>query len=307
MKSQLSCSVVGIFLLTMMAAVFMGVHQPASVASTASEWKLEWSEEFDGKAGSAVDSTNWLYDTGTGYGCAGCPNHWGTGELETMTDSTENVYLDGDGHLAIKPLRTGALAWTSGRIETQRSDFQAPKGGILAVEGSIQLPDVTGDAAQGYWPAFWMLGEAFRGNYVNWPSVGEIDILENVNGLNTAYSTLHCGVASYGPCNETNGLGGNLAGTKPSIQAAFHTYRAELDTSVSPQELRFYLDGNNFFTVKADQVDAKTWTDATDHGFFIILNVATGGGWPGLPNKNTESGKPMLVDYVRVYTREAGK
>jgi beta-glucanase (GH16 family) len=89
------------------------------------------------------------------------------------------------------------------------------------------------------------------------------------------------------------------------MQEAFHIYRAELDTSVAHQQLRFYVDGNNFFTIKSDQFDDKTWKDSTDHSFFIILNVAMGGGWPGMPNKNTESGKPMLVDYVRVYYREA--
>lgn len=274
----------------------------APTVGTPDAWTLQWSDDFNGDAGSPPDTTQWLYDTGTGYGCAGCPNNWGTGEIERMTDSTDNVYLDGAGHLAIKPIRTGVLSWTSGRIETQRTDFQAPAGGILAVEGSIQLPDVTGDAAQGYWPAFWMLGEAFRGNYLNWPDVGEIDIMENIDGLNTAYSTLHCGLVRFGPCNETNGIGGHLTGASPSLQSAFHTYRAELDTSVSPQQLRFYLDGSNFFTIEANQVDEETWAHATNHGFFIILNVAMGGGWPGLPNTKTESGKPMLVDYVRVYT-----
>jgi beta-glucanase (GH16 family) len=310
-KKQLSYGLIGTFLLTL--ALFSVVQADSTATptptptATSDGWTQVWSDEFEGKVGSPVDSDNWLYDKGSGYGCNGCPDHWGTGELETMTDSTDNIYLDGDGHLAIKPIKTGVFAWTSGRIETQRTDFQAPKGGILAVEGSIQFPDVTGDAAQGYWSAFWMLGDAFRGNYLNWPSVGEIDIVENVNGLNIANSTLHCGIVRYGPCNETNGLGDHLSGIKPSIQSAFHTYRVELDTSLSPQELRFYVDGDNFFTIKSDQFDDKTWKDATDHSFFIILNVAIGGGWPGLPNKNTESDHPMLVDYVRVFTHDGAK
>lgn len=306
MKTQFSCGTLFVALFTLVFGVFAGVGQSTApvTAPASSAWTLEWSDEFEGEAGSGVDTANWLYDLGRGYDCNGCANYWGTGEIETMTDSTDNVYLDGEGHLAIKPIRTDNK-WTSGRIETVRTDFQPPPGGIMAVEASIHLPDVTGKAAQGYWAAFWMLGDAFRGNYLNWPSVGEIDIMENINGLNTAYATLHCGIAPYGPCNETNGLGGNRPNPSPSLQSAFHTYRVELDTSLSPQELRFYLDGENFFTVKSTDVDEETWVNATDHSFFLILNVAIGGGWPGFPTKDTESGIPMLVDYVKVYYQDA--
>ena len=89
----------------------------------------------------------------------------------------------------------------------------------------------------------------------------------------------------------------------PTLQAAYHTYRMEFDKTLSPQEIRWYVDGTLIHTVKANQVDATTWTNATNHGFFIILNVAIGGGWPGSPTGKTVSGVPMLVDYVRVYYR----
>ena len=170
------------------------------------------------------------------------------------------------------------------------------------MEGRLRLPNVTGAAAQGYWPAFWMLGAPFRGVYTNWPSIGEIDIMENVNGVNTEYGTLHCGVGSGGPCNETSGLGGNTPCTGTTCQGGFHTYAMEYDRSTSPEQIRWYLDGLNFWTVRADQVDATTWANATSHGFFVILNVAMGGGWPGSPTSATASGAPMLVDYVAVYT-----
>ncbi|GHO58245.1 hypothetical protein [Ktedonobacter robiniae] len=88
------------------------------------------------------------------------------------------------------------------------SSFAAPAGGELEVTASIQLPNVTGAAAQGYWPAFWLLGAPIRNGGV-WPSIGEIDAMESVNGTNVEYGTLHCGVNPGGPCNETNGLGGN--------------------------------------------------------------------------------------------------
>jgi beta-glucanase (GH16 family) len=221
-----------------------------------------------------------------------------------MSCRIENVFQSG-GYLNIRALHTGInpiAGWTSGRIETVRTDFQVPTNGELAVEASLQLPNVTGTVAQGYWPAFWMLGAPYRGNYWNWPSVGEIDIMENINGLNQWWGVLHCGINPGGPCNETTGLAGSASGFSPSLQSAFHTYRLEFDKSVSPEQIRWYVDGIQRHIVYSDQVDATTWNNATNHGFFIILNVAIGGGWPGNPTSLTASEGTMLVDYVRVYT-----
>jgi len=286
---------------------------PTSVAPTPTpgggggSWSLTWSDEFNGTAGTGVSSTNWIYDLGHGYGCSGCPNNWGTGEIEEMTNSTDNVYQDGTGNLTIKPLRSGSpgsYVWTSGRIETKRTDFQPSAGGAVAFEARIQLPDVTGRSAQGYWPAFWALGAPFRGDYLNWPGVGEIDVMENINGQNTVWQTLHCGTSPGGPCNETTGLGnGGVSGWSPALQGNFHVYRMEFDKATSPQQIRGYVDGIQTWLVTADMVDATTWANATDHGFFIILNVAIGGSWPGNPTSQTTPGIPMLVDYVRVYNR----
>lgn len=270
-----------------------------------SQWDLIWSDEFDGAANTGVDPSKWIYDLGTGY--PGGPDHWGTGEVETMTDDIANVLQDGHGHLLITPLLSASGAWTSGRIETQRSDFQPPAGGAVAFEASIWQPDVSGDAALGYWAAFWSLGAPFRGNYQNWPGIGEIDILEDINGRSSVFGTLHCGTTSPpNPCNEYSGLGSGETPC-PGCQTGFHAYRIEWDESVSPEEIRWYLDEDHYFTVKADQVDAMTWKDATDHGYFLILNVAIGGGFPGAfgggPTDATVPGIPMIVDYVRVYTR----
>lgn len=273
--------------------------------TTAGQETLIWSDEFNGAANSGVDRTKWIYDIGTGY--PGGPPNWGTGEVETMTDDLANVRQDGNGHLLITPRRDSGGSWTSGRIETQRSDFRPPAGGLLAVEASIQQPNVSGDAALGYWPAFWSLGAPFRGNYQNWPGIGEIDILEDINGRSSNFGTLHCGTTSPpNPCNEFSGIG---SGEKPcpGCQTGFHTYRIEWDDSVSPEEIRWYLDDDNFFTVRASAVDTTTWKNATDHGYFLILNVAMGGGFPGAfgggPTAATVPGMPMIVDYVRVYTR----
>ncbi|MGW7794195.1 glycoside hydrolase family 16 protein, partial [Streptomyces tricolor] len=265
-------------------------------------------DDFTGAAGTGVNTSIWQFSTGTSY--PGGPANWGTGEVETMTSSTSNVSLDGNGNLLITPRRDSAGRWTSGRIETNRTDFQPPSGGKLRVQSRIRLPDVTGAAAKGYWPAFWMLGAPFRGNYWNWPGVGELDIMENVQGLNTAWATMHCGTNPGGPCNETSGIGNSTSCTGTTCQAGFHTYTMEWDRSTSPEQIRFLLDGVVFHTVRADQVDATTWKNATDHGFFIILNVAMGGGFPaafgGGPDGGTEPGHPMVVDYVQVLQSSGG-
>src|SRR6187549_22901 len=132
----------------------------AAVPPAPSGWSTVFSDDFTGSAGTGVNTANWRYDTGIGY--PGGATNWGTGEIETMTSSTANVYQDGAGHLAIKPIRDASGHWTSGRIETQRTDLAAPAGGILRVEGSLQQPDVTSANGAGYWPAFWMLGAAAR-------------------------------------------------------------------------------------------------------------------------------------------------
>lgn len=276
----------------------------STVNVVARDWQLIWSDEFEGAAGSAVDASRWRHDLGTSY--PGGAANWGTGEIETMTNDPANVSLDGGGHLRITPLRSADGRWTSARIETERNDFQPSGNGMLAVEASIWQPNVTPQNGLGYWPAFWMLGGPFRGNYTNWPSVGEIDILESINARSTVFSTFHCGPSIPGTCNEPTGKGSGEQPC-PGCLTGFHTYRMEWDRSTAPQQLRWYLDGNRYFRLTQDQVDAAAWNNALYHGYMIILNVAIGGGFPaafgGGPTFSTVSGVPMLVDYVRVYQR----
>ncbi|GIH61624.1 glycoside hydrolase family 16 protein [Microbispora siamensis] len=294
-------------LLAVAAAVMALAVRPAdaSVPGTPSGWSLVWSDDFDGTAGTLPSSTNWIIDTGHSY--PGGPGNWGTGEIQNYTSSTSNLSLDGSGNLRITPIGSGQN-WTSARIETRRADFKPADGRILRIEGRIQMPNVTGDAALGYWPAFWALGAPYRGNYQNWPSIGEFDFMENVNGLNTVWATLHCGVNPNGPCNETNGLGNSRACPGSTCQSAFHTYRFEWDRSVNPNQLRWYVDGQQFHSISQSQLDATTWSNMTSHaGYFILLNVAIGGGFPNgvagfsTPTSATVSGRPMVVDYVAVW------
>lgn len=283
----------------------------ASVPATPSGWSLVWADDFNGSSGSLPSSSNWIIDTGHGY--PGGPGNWGTGEIQNYTSNPANLSLDGSGNLRITPLRGSNGEWTSGRIETRRSDFKPADGRILRIEGRIQMPNVTGDAALGYWPAFWALGSPYRGNYWNWPAIGEFDIMENVNGLNTVWAVLHCGVNPGGPCNETQGIGGSRACPGSTCQSSFHTYRFEWDRSVSPNQLRWYVDGQQFFSVSQSQLDATTWNNMTGHaGYFLLLNVAMGGAFPngvagfGTPTAATVSGRPMLVDYVAVWQSGTG-
>ncbi|WP_460779282.1 glycoside hydrolase family 16 protein [Nonomuraea fastidiosa] len=277
----------------------------ASVPSTPSGWTLVWSDDFNGPAGTLPSSDNWIIDTGHSY--PGGPANWGTGEIQRYTDSTANLSLDGSGNLRITPLRSSSGEWTSARIETRRADFKPADGRILRIESRLQMPNVTGQAALGYWPAFWALGSPYRGNYWNWPAIGEFDIMENVNGLNTVWGVLHCGVNPGGPCDETNGLSASRACPGSTCQSAFHTYRFEWDRSVSPNQLRWYVDGQLFHSLSQSRFDATTSNNMTGHaGYFLLLNVAMGGAFPNAlggqtPTAATEPGHPMVVDYVAVW------
>jgi ricin-type beta-trefoil lectin protein len=274
-------------------------------------WNLQWSDDFNGANRTLPSSANWQIDLGHAY--PGGPGNWGTGEIQNYTNNPDNLSHDGNGNLRITPLRDGAGNWTSGRIETQRANFKAPAGGTLRIESRIQMPNVTGQAALGYWPAFWALGAPYRGNFWNWPSIGEFDIMENVNGINSVWGVLHCGVSPGGPCNETTGIGASRACPGASCQSAFHTYRFEWDRSISPNQLRWYVDDQQFHSVSQGQLPADTWNNMTSHaGYFIILNVAMGGAFPdalaghATPTGSTVAGRPMMVDYVAVWTRNGG-
>src|SRR5829696_1289879 len=232
----------------------------AAVPAPPAGWSLVWGDDFAGPAGARISDTNWLYSVGTSYP-GGAPN-WGTGEVETMTSDTQNVSLDGAGHLAITPRRDASGRWTSARIETRRTDFQPPAGGKLRIEASLQQPNVSGTEAAGYWPAFWALGAPARPvGATNWPSVGEIDVMETVNGRESHFATLHCGTGIPGTCNETTGLGSGERAC-PGCKSGFHTFGVEWDRSTSPEALRWYRDGSVFFTLSQNQVDAWSWTNA---------------------------------------------
>lgn len=278
-----------------MLLILGGCAAPAPAPASADHrWTQVFRDDFDGAPGQPPSSANWRYDLGTCY--PGCPApNWGTGEIARMTDSPSNVAVD--GRLAITPLlRNGE--WTSGRIESVRSDFAFPAGGTLRVEAAVRLPQVSTVDGAGYWPAVWMMGAPIREKgYTGWPTWGELDIMEQVNGRPGFYSAMHAGLLStpsdFGSAERPCALCVN----------GFHVYAMEL----SAQEVRFYLDGEMHYRVPASKLSEQQWRDATGHGFFLILNVAMGGNFPaslgGGPNSSTVDGRPMLVDYIAIYTR----
>jgi hypothetical protein len=269
------------------------VAAPSTVPGPPSGWSTIFSDDFNGAAGSGADS-QWMYDTGPG-------SNFGTGEIETMTNSTSNVHLDGNGNLDITALGSGS-SWTSGRIQTTSANVGAPAGGELEVTASIRQPA----GGPGYWPAFWMLGPG------QWPENGEIDIMEDVNSLSEVSGTIHCGTFPGGPCNEGNGIGSGLRACG-GCQSGYHTYTMILNrANPSNESITFYLDGNQYFSVSESQVGTSTWQAAFDHNLSIILDLAMGGGYPNgqcgctTPASSTASGGTMSVAYVAAYTTTGG-
>jgi hypothetical protein len=277
----------------------------SALPANAADFKVSWADEFNG---SGAPGSDWLIDQGTGY-AGGPQNGFGTDEIETVTNKLENAHQAG-GKLVITPIRDKAGAWTSGRIETKQV-FKPADGSVMRIESGLSLPDVHGAAAKGYWPAFWAMGETQRANRWLWPANGEFDFMESVNGVDKNWSTLHCGYPAQwgGPCGEPSGISnGGVAPASGDIWGSQHIYSFEWDRSkgTGKDQLRWMLDGRVVHTVnQTDPAVKDVWKTMSEHnGYFILLNVAMGGQFPaalgGGPDAGTTSGKPMLVDYVRV-------
>jgi beta-glucanase (GH16 family) len=243
-------------------------------------WFLTWSDEFNGEAG-PIDESNWDFDIGTGE------NGWGNGELQFYTDRPENVGLDGEGRLYINLVEEnfGGRQFTSARIKTQ--DLFTQRYGRM--EARIQLPQ-----GQGVWPAFWMLGADFP--EVGWPQTGEIDIMEfRGQEPDVVHGSLHGpGYSGGNPITRTYRLpeGQNFV-------EDFHVFAVEWD----PSRIAFLVDDETYNVVTSGEVGAVgEWV--FDDPFFLILNVALGGTFVGLPDETTPLPQSMLVDYVRVFSRQ---
>lgn len=234
-------------------------------------WVLDWSDEFDG---SKLDSTKWVAEAG-GHG-------WGNHELQHYTGRKENLRVAG-GMLIIEARKEkfDNSAYTSARIKTAGL-FERQYGRF---EARIKLP-----RGQGIWPAFWMLGADIA--TTGWPRSGEIDIMENIGKEpSLIHGTLH------GPgYSGADGFGKPSALASGSFADGFHVYAVEWQRG----EIRWYRDDILYHTARPGMVKGD-WV--FDHPFFVLLNLAVGGDWPGNPDASTVLPQQMLVDYVRVYRR----
>jgi len=247
-----------------------------------SQWVLVWSDEFNQQDGSAPDPARWTFDEGVGN------NGWGNNELEFYTTRSKNVVII-DGNLVITALwesftdSSGVTRnFTSARLKT-RELFSQQYGRF---EARIKIP-----AGPGVWPAFWLLGSNIKS--VGWPSCGEIDIMENKEAP-TIHGTIHG--PGYSGDNGISSTYTLAAGHR--FSDAFHIFAVEWE----PNAIHFFVDNDLYATrTPADVPKGAQW--AFDHPFFILLNLAVGGNWPGPPDSTTPFPAHMLVDYVRVYRR----
>ncbi|KAJ7834989.1 glycoside hydrolase family 16 protein [Mycena olivaceomarginata] len=260
------------------AGPFLALSLFLATASAAipslSGYNVVWSDDFNGAQGVGVDSSKWVQKVGpTGA----------NGELEVYTSGTGNVHLSGDGQLYIIPTLSGGTnaAWS------------APTGGAMIVQSELWVPDFAGSPAKfgGLWPAFWTKGNNYRSSGVPWPRCGEWDIFEARSISRTRAE------------RTTARFNKRVA----YATGQYHTWAFKVDLRNSDwtkQALTWYLDGVEFYKVTGAMIGTfEQWVQLAWNDYYIILNVAVGGDYPGYPTSQTVSGydSSMRVRYVAVY------
>jgi len=259
--------------LGLLIALAMTAAAQESQIAAAQQWKLVWSDPFDGPANTPPDPSKWTYDLGNNKG-------WGNQELEIYTNSVENAHLDGQGHLIIRASKDSSGKYSSARLKTL-GKFAAQYGKI---EARIKIPH-----GQGIWPAFWALGTDIR--KVGWPQCGEIDIMENIGrepGIQ--HGSLH------GPNYGDSVTAAYTLPSNEKLSDEFHVYGIVW----SKDRVQFFFDGHPYLYVTPASLPAGApWV--FNKPVYLLLNVAVGGSWPGSPDATTVFPQEMVVDYVSVF------
>jgi beta-glucanase (GH16 family) len=238
---------------------------------------VTFEDNFDGAAGTQPDPAKWRLETGDNES-----NH----ERQYYTDSPDNAALDGQGNLVITARKEnpanyqcwyGTCEYTSARLNTAGTFTQT----YGTFEARIKMSH-----GQGMWPAFWLLGENIGS--VGWPECGEIDVMENIGREpNTVHGTIH------GPgYSGEGGIGAAYDG--PRFADGFHTFKVDW----RPDRITWSVDGNVYQTRTPADLGGQRWV--FDHPFYLILNLAVGGYWPGDPDASTPFPNTLVIDYVRV-------
>lgn len=242
-------------------------------------WELVWEDEFDGFS---INGNKWEREVNARGG--------GNNELQYYTDRPVNSFIE-NGKLVIQALKEtytgpeGTREFTSARLRTfNKGDWVYGRFDIRA-----KLPE-----GQGIWPAIWMLPTDQV--YGGWAASGEIDIMEMLGQKpNTVYGTLHYG--GEWPNNTSSGTSFTLP--EGTFSQDFHTFTLEWDTTA----FRWYVDDSLYQTQTEWYTTNGKYPAPFDQRFYLILNVAVGGNWPGSPDSTTIFPQRMEVEYVRVYQR----
>jgi|ERR1700683_1407139 beta-glucanase (GH16 family) len=257
---------------------FTGGDAPLGDTALHTNWKLVWQDDFS--KDQQIDRKIWNFELGS----RGASNH----ELEYYTDNLKNASIT-NGQLAITARSNDdEHRFTSARMTT-RGKFSCLFGRI---EACIKVPH----AQAGNWPAFWMLPEDSK--YGRWPRSGEIDIMEVIDQSNKLYGTAHFGGEHLAdPAARDVHAGAQAVLAHGDFSQDFHVYAVEWEA----REIRWYVDGKYYGSIHTWHSSTAPYPAPFDQKFFIILNFAIGGDFPGPPNASSTFPQSMCVKYVRVY------
>ncbi|GAB6088615.1 glycoside hydrolase family 16 protein [Spirochaeta dissipatitropha] len=301
-RFRISSGILVMLLIALAGCAYLDMPTDADVAdaaarSTGSEWELVWQDEFNQ---GSLNLNNWDFDLGDGS-AVGIPG-WGNNELQYYTNESQNVFIR-DNKLVIRAIKEdrsdslGEGEYTSARIVTRgKQSFLYGR-----IEARAKLPE-----GKGLWPAIWMLpeweGAHASGKYGGWAASGEIDILE-ARGSRTNQVTAAIHYGGEWPDNTYSSGSYSWRGRNTGSITNFNDYAFEWE----PTEMRWYVNGNLFFTANRWHSTGGDYPAPFDQPFHLLVNLAVGGHFDGDPPDNADYFPAEVeVDYIRVYQRSNG-